>query len=390
MSTIEHLDGNVDRVTLGDRSIYVVGTAHVSQSSADLAEKIIREVEPESVAVELCDSRYQSLKDPDRWKNTDIVTVIKGGKAYVLMAQLMLAGFQKKLGNQLQIKPGAEMMRALSVAEEIGADPVLADRDIGTTLKRTWSTMGFWSICKVIASMVAGLFTTQQIDEEEVERLKSSDALEELMLEFSENFPKVQKVLIEERDRYLAEKIQHSPGKSVVAVVGAGHVPGILKHLGTNIDTKDLCTIPPKKKIGRIIAWSIPFIVLAMIAYGFVSSGAATSISMIESWFWINGALGAIGATIALAHPLTVLSAFLASPFTSLNPLIAGGWVAGIVEAIIRKPTVSDLENIADDIGSVRGLWTNRLSRVLLVIALTNLFGSIGTFIGAGTIASQL
>lgn len=390
MIEVTNVEDNVDLVKIDGKSLYIVGTAHVSQSSADLAEKIIRDVSPESVAVELCDSRYQSLKNPDRWKNTDLVSIIRSGKSYVLMAQLILAGFQKKLGNQLQTKPGAEMMRAIQVAEDVNAKTVLADRDVGITLKRTWASMSFWSICKVFGGMLAGLFSNETIDENEIERLKSADALEELMKEFSESFPKVQESLIFERDRFLAQKIQEAPGNSVVAIVGAGHVPGILKLLGSEIETDSISKIPPPRKLGKVIGWGIPIIVLSMIVYGFYASGAATSVSMIESWFWINGILGALGATVAFGHPLTILSAFIASPFTSLNPLIAGGWVAGLVEAIIRKPTVSDLETIADDVSTVRGVWKNRVSRVLLVVALTNLFGSLGTFIGAGKIASQL
>lgn len=374
---------NVDIIELDGRTIYIVGTAHVSKSSADLAEEVIRAVNPDSVAVELCESRYHSLRDPDRWKNTDIFAVVKEGKAYVLMAQLALAAFQRKLGAHLEVKPGAEMMRAIEVSDEIGAETVHADREVKTTLKRTWASLSLWSMGKVLVAMIGGLFTSERMEEDEIERLKSSDALEELMRDFSEALPDVQRALIAERDQFLAAKIRESPGETVVGVVGAGHVPGIKEWIHKEIDIEELSTLPPPKLSRRLIAWAIPLFVLSLICYGFYSSGADKSVEMITSWVWINALFGGLGALVALAHPFTILVAVIVSPFTSLNPFIAAGWVAGLVEAWIRKPKVSDLQTIADDITSVGGIWRNRVSRILLVICLTNLFGTIGTFLGA-------
>lgn len=390
MAEITSIKDNVDLVKLDGKSIYLVGTAHISQSSADLAEEVIREVEPDCVAVELCESRYTSLQNPDRWKNMDIVSVIRSGKVYVLMAQLILAGFQKKLGSQLNVKPGAEMMRSLEVAKDIGVPTVLADREIRTTLKRTWSALGFWSMMKVIFAMIAGLFTQEKIDEAEIERLKSADALEELMRDFSEALPEVRRALIDERDQYLAKKIREAPGDKVVAILGAGHIPGIKDWITKDIDLDALEEIPAPKKTGKMISWGIPLLVLSLIGIGFYNAGLEKGIDLFETWFWINAILAGVGATIALAHPITIAAAFIASPFTSLNPAIAAGWVAGLVEAMLRKPRVSDLETIADEISTVRGVWTNRVSRILLIIVLVNLFGSIGTLIGIKEIVSQL
>jgi pheromone shutdown-related protein TraB len=320
----------------------------------------------------------------------DIVSVIREGKSYLLMAQLLLVGFQKKLGNQLQVKPGIEMMQALKVAEEISSQPVLADRDVKTTLKRTWASLGFFSAIKVLATMITAGLAENEITEEEIERLKSADALEEMMKDFSDALPGVRNALIDERDKYLAAKIRSAPGDSVVAVVGAGHVPGIKKWIGKSIDLDELEIIPPPSPLKRFLRWLIPGLILAMIVYGFVVSGADTSLKMFEAWFWINAVLAAIGAILALAHPLTVIAAFFASPFTSLNPLIGVGWVAGLVEALLRKPRVADFETIADDASTLKGIWSNRLSRILLVIALTNLFGMVGTFLGGVKVASLL
>ena len=383
MEAIQNESSDITRIDLPEnRQITIVGTAHVSRKSVELAEEIIREVAPDSVAVELCEPRFQSLRDPDRWKNTDIVQIIKEGKAYVLLVQLVLAGFQRKLGDHLQVKPGEEMMQAVTVAEELDIPVSLVDREVKITLKRIWGNLGLWSTIKVIGAMIGALFTTKEIDSEEIERLKSADALEELMKDFSDALPGVREALIDERDMYLAQKIKDTPGDSIVAIIGAGHVPGIKKWIHQDIALAPLEELPKPKKIRKVIAWSIPVLVAALIIYGFFSSGAETSIDMITAWVVINGVMGALGALLAGGHVITVLTALIASPFTSLNPFIAAGWVAGLVEASFRKPRVSDLEHIADDISTVRGAYRNRVSKILLVVCLTNLFGSIGTFIG--------
>ena len=240
MTTISPLKQNVDKIQLDQKEIYLVGTAHISSKSVELAEEIIREIQPHSVAVELCEPRFKALQDPDRWKKTDIFTVIKQKKMYLLMSQLILAGFQKKLGKSLDIKPGAEMMKSVEVANEIGSEIVLADREVRTTLKRTWSSMSIWSATKLMGAMVGSIFTTQELSEEEIERLKSSDALNEMMKELSDAIPGVQKALIDERDKYLATKIKQSPGDKVVAIIGAGHIPGIKNYIGEDIDLEPL------------------------------------------------------------------------------------------------------------------------------------------------------
>lgn len=375
---------NVDRIELGDKTIYLVGTAHVSQSSADLAEEIIRDVKPNAVAIELCHSRYDSLKNPDKWKKTDIVAVLREGRGYVLMAQLILAAFQKKLGKNLKVSPGAEMLRAMKVADELGIATVLADRDIKTTLKRTWHALGFRSLATIVAGLLQGLFGSEQIEEAEIERLKSADALEELMKDFTAALPTVRTALIDERDRYLAAKIGGAPGATVVAVVGAGHVPGIKRWLGSTIDVAALDVIPPEKLSRRIIGWSIPALLIGMLVYGFVSAGSGTSTEMLAAWAWTTAVWAAFGSMIALAHPVTVLAAFVVAPFAAANPFIASGWIAGIVEALIRRPTVGDFESIGDDIATVKGVWRNRVSRILLVMLTTNLFGGLGTVLGLG------
>lgn len=382
MLEISQIEPNVDLIKLSGKEIYLIGTAHISQSSVELAERIIRQIQPDSVAVELCDSRYESLKDPERWKKTDIFSVIKSGKTYLLLAQLLLSGFQRKLGSQFQVKPGAEMIKAAQVAQEVQSQITLADRDIKTTLKRSWSSLGFLTMAKLFASMIEQMFSREEIKAEEIERLKSSDALEELMREFSDKLPGVRTALIDERDLYLAHKIKNSVGQKVVAVVGAGHVPGIKKSISQDIDIAALEVIPPPGVISQLLSWGIPALVIALIIYGFFSHGFETSQNMILVWCLVNGLSAALGAAIALSHPITVLLGFLVAPFTAIHPLLSSGMFTGLCEAFLRKPTVADLESIADDIMSIKGIYRNRVSKVLLVFVLTNLFGSLGAILG--------
>lgn len=381
---------NVDLIRLNGKEIYLVGTAHVSKQSADLAESIIRQIEPDTVAVELCQPRYLSLKDPERWKNTDVVEVIRQGRSSLLLVQLILSSFQKRVGKQLGVKPGEEMMRAVQVAEEVGAETVMADREVKITLKRTWSNLGFFSMMKVMGTLIGSLFSEEVVDEEEIERLKSSDVLAETLKDFSKALPEVRASLIDERDQYLAAKIAGAPGDKVVAIVGAGHVPGILNCIGDEIDLEGLETIPAPRKLGKILAWLIPILIICAFIYGFMVGGAETSVEMFRDWFLINAVAGGLGSLLALAHPLTILAAFLASPFTSLNPTIAGGWVAGLTEAWLRKPRVSDFESLADEVSTVKGFWTNRVTRILLVVILTNLLGTIGTFVGGYFVSTHI
>ncbi len=390
MKEISKLKDNVDLIRLDDKEIYLVGTAHVSHSSVDLVAETLRDVKPDTVAVELCASRFQSLRDPERWKKMDIVTVIRTGKSYVLMAQLLIAGYQKRIAKELGIKPGAEMLKALDLADELKLPTVLADRDIKTTLRRSWSSLGLWSVLKLFGMALVGSMNAKKIGEKEIERLKTADALDEAMREFSEILPTVRQTLIDERDQYLAAKVQEAPGKRIVAIVGAGHVPGMKRWFGEKIDLSNLETIPPPKLSTKIMTWGIPLLIIGMIVFGFFHSGSATSVNMVLAWIAITAVTAGFGALLALAHPFSIISAAVTAPVTTLHPLLASGWFAGLAEAMLRKPTVGDFEDIGEDIATFRGLYRNRISRVLLVIALTNLMGSIGTFIGGWYLATYL
>jgi pheromone shutdown-related protein TraB len=390
MPEIAEIEPNVDLIEADGRSFYIVGTAHVSRDSADLVEKIIRERSPDTVCLELCQSRHETLSNPERWKQTDIFSVIKSGRAYVLMAQLALSTFQKQLAEEFRIRPGEEMHRAMAVCKETGTDVALVDRDVRITLKRAWAKAGFWSSIKMLFSVLLSMFNAREISQEDIEKLKESDELTLMIDEFSGALPGIKTALIDERDEYLASKIQAAPGQTLVAVVGAAHVPGIKRVFGSPIDIKALEELPPPKKVFKIVGWGVPIVIAGLIVAGFITSGRETSEQMVVAWVLANGIAASIGTILALAHPLTILTAFVAAPLTSLNPTIAAGWVCGLVEAYLRKPRVMDLENIADDMTTVRGIWGNRVIKVLLVVVLANLGSSIGTFIGFGWVVALL
>ncbi len=371
------------RINVGGREIVLVGTAHVSKGSADLVEKVIEDEKPDTVCVELCASRYQSIRSSAAWRDMDIYKVIKEKKAFLLLSNFMLTAFQKKIGEKLGVRPGEEMIRALDAGEKAGARICLADRDITVTLSRTWRTTGFFNKIKLFFQLLMSLGSVGDIDEKDIERMKNEDILESMLAELETSHPSIRKILIDERDRYLAYKIGNAGGEKTVAVVGAGHVPGIRRYIHETeaIDMAALETVPPKGRTGGILKWLIPGIIIAVFIAGFFYGGRDAGGEMLVLWVLANGFFAGLGAMLAFCHPVTFFSAVAAAPLTSLNPMLAAGWVAGLVEATIRKPKVSDLEDLPKDILSVRGFWKNKVTRILLVVVFANLGSSIGTFV---------
>ena len=381
--TVHHLEYD-------DKQVILVGTAHVSRESALQVRQVIQEESPDTVCVELCQSRYQSIRQKERWQETDIVKIIKEKKSFLLLSNLLLASFQKRIAKKLDIKPGQEMIAAIETADEMDAEIHLADRDIRTTLSRTWRAMGLWSKIKLLFQLMLSLGEVEEIKEEDIEKMKNEDVLETLLAEVGKSLPVLKDILIDERDQYLAEKIRTAPGQKIVAVVGAGHVPGIKKYWNKDIDIRALEQLPPKSHTAGVLKWLIPGAIMAMFIAGFFYGGAQAGQDMIVWWIAANGILAGIGAIIALAHPFTIVTSMLAAPLTSLNPMIAAGWVAGLVEAFSRKPKVKDLEKLPEDILSVKGFWRNKVTRILLVVVFTNLGSSIGTFVAFPVIVKLL
>lgn len=378
-NSIDHND--IHTLERNGKQIILIGTAHVSRHSAQLVSDTIASEQPDTVCVELCNNRLASIRDKDRWQNMDIVKIIKDKKALMLFMNLLLAAFQKKIADKFGIKPGQEMINAIAAAEETGADIIPADREIQITLSRIWRGMGLWEKIKLIFSIVLSFGQSDEIEEADIEKMKHQDILQSLLSELKEDHPFIGKVLIDERDQFLAESIRSAPGDKIVAVVGAAHLPGILGYIKQDapIDLDALRTLPPPGNVGKVLKWLIPGLIVMLFIAGFLMEGKGAGTDMIWIWVLANGIFAGIGALIALAHPYTVFSSILAAPLTSLNPMIAAGWVAGLVEAFARKPKVRDLEAIPEDITSIKGFWRNNVTRILLVVVFTNLGSSIGT-----------
>ncbi|MCF8045756.1 MAG: TraB/GumN family protein [Desulfarculaceae bacterium] len=380
-STEDQNMDNVNRLSVDGKEILLVGTAHVSRESAEFVKTFIEKEAPDTVCVELCPTRLHSLRDNDRWRNMDIVRVIKEKKSLLLLMNLILASFQKKMAEKFKIQPGQEMLNAVEAAEKIEAVVVPADRDIQTTLARVWRSMGFFEKVKFIFQLLFSLGGSDDITEEDIEKMKQEDILKTLLSDVKKSHPVMERVLIDERDMYLAGEIANAPGNKIVAVVGAGHVPGIKRYInsGSRTGKGELNRIPPGGNLMKSLKWIIPAAIVVIIAAGFLLEGKGGGTDMIWAWVLANAVFGGLGAIAALAHPLTILASIAAAPLTSLNPVIAAGWVSGLVEAFSRKPKVKDLESIPTDIMTIKGFWKNNVIRILLVVIFTNLGSTVGT-----------
>jgi len=419
------MNDNTTTLTLNGTHYLLIGTAHVSRDSIDEVKKIITGEKPDMVCVELDQARYNSISQSDNWQKLDLSKVFKEGKGFLLIANLVLSSFQRRLGNELGVKPGDEMKIAVETANEMGIPYSLCDREVHTTLRRAWAKCGFWSKSKLLASLLASAFTNEKLSEEEVEKLKNRNELDGMMNELAEYLPAVKTVLIDERDRYLASKIwtstpavlnknaanaersydtaaanalikEDQPLKKVAAVIGAGHMQGMIKHMEklaageTTADISELDSIPPKSFISKAAGYIIPAAIIALIAVGFIGKGAGVGLEMILTWVIWNGSLAALGSIAALAHPLAVLVSLLGAPIATLNPFIGVGMFAGIVQITFSKPQVADVQNITQDATSIKGVYKNRITKALLVFFLSSIGGMIGNFISFPAIGRLL
>lgn len=376
---------NITRIQVNGKEIILIGTAHVSKLSAQQVKEVIATERPDSVCIELDEQRYQAVMDKDRWKNMDIFKVIKQKKTTFLLMNLVISSFQKRLAKQFGISPGQEMIQGIESAKEIDAHLVLADRNIQVTFSRIWRGIGLKGKATLMLQILASIFNNEEMTEEELERMKSEDMLNAMLDDFTASFPRLKVPLIDERDQYLAQKIKDAQGPKILAVLGAAHVPGIKKEIHKEHDLTTLTKVPPKSKVPLMFAWLIPFIIIGMIAYTFYTNPSA-GIQQTVSWILWNGSFSALGATVAFGHPLAILTAFFVAPLSSLNPLMAAGWFAGIVQAIIRRPSVGDFENLSEDVFNVKGFWNNKVTRILLIVIFTNVGSVIGTFIGGADV----
>ncbi len=376
---------NITRIYLNDKELILIGTAHVSKNSAEQVKEVVETEKPDSICIELDEQRYQSIMDKNKWKEMDIFKVIKEKKATLLLMNLAISSFQNRMAKELGVSAGQEMIQGIESAKETGATLVLADRNIQITFARIWGNIGLKGKIMLLAQIFASIFTKGSISEEELERMKNQDTINAILTDFTDVFPRLKTPLIDERDQYLAQKIKEAPGKKIVAVLGAAHVPGITKEINKEQDLERLRQVPPKSKAPKIIGWIIPILIISIIAYTFYNNPAAGAQQTL-SWVLWHGTFSALGTAIAFGHPLTILTAFVVSPLTALDPITAAGWFAGIVQAYIRRPSVSDFERLAEDVTSVKGFWSNKVTRILLIVVLANLGSTIGTIIGGADV----
>lgn len=376
------------RIDYRGKEIILIPTAHVSQESVNLVRETIKEENPDSICIELDDQRYKNLKNPEAWKNTNIIDIIKEKKVTLLIANLILSSYQKNIAKKLKTKPGQEMMEGMKASEEMGINLVLADRSIQTTFMRIWRKMGFFEKIKLFFSLMS-IDDDEDVSEEDLQRLIERDNLELAIEDMGKDYPQIAATLLHERDKYLAYNIKNAPGKKVVAILGAAHTPGVEEEVFKDQDIEELDKVPPKSFMGKILPWVIPALIVFLIALGF-KQGIDTGFSQIKSWFIFNSVFAAIFTALCLPHPLSVLTAFVAAPFTSINPLLACGWFAGLVEASLKKPTVEDVNNIPDDIFNIKSWIHNKFLKALLVVILANLGSSIGTIIAGSKIIQSI
>jgi pheromone shutdown-related protein TraB len=384
-----NLPESVTHIKVGEKNVYLVGTAHISKESVEDVRQSIQSLKPDAVCIELCQGRYNTLTQKDAWQKMNIFKIVREKKAVLLMAQLIMGTFYRRLGEQLGVTPGAEMLEGVKQSQDIGAKLVLADRQIEITLKRVWGYLKFWDKFRLMSTLMVSVCVPEKIDAEMIDKMKKQDQLETILAEFAEKFPEIKRRLIDERDVYLAQQIRHAPGEKIVAVVGAGHTPGITEHIQQDEPVDELLEMPKPSIWPKFLKWGIPAAIIAVIIYGFFKEGAAHSVQNIYIWILVNGLLSAAGALLALAHPVTIISAFLAAPLTSLNPMVAAGWVAGLVQAWMKTPTVADFEALPESTSTFKGWWTNPVLKVLLVTALANLGSMFGTYIAGAWIAAR-
>lgn len=363
-------NADIYRISTPDnREIVLVGTAHISKVSKDLVKETIEAENPDTVCVELDEGRMKSLKEPDRWKNTDLKAVIKNKQLATLIANLVLGSYQKRMGAQTGVKPGSELKEAVDVAEGKNVPIVLADRDIKITLKRTWACTPWYRKISLLGGLFGSIFDKTEISEEDLAKIKEQDALSSMMQEFGKTFPEVKQVLIDERDQFLASKIKNAPGNKVVAVVGAGHMRGIASIIEENKELpseESISVIPKGAPIWKIIGWAIPIAIVASIIAIGCQAGIEKAGQLSLQWAMLTGGGAMLGTIIAGGHPLTVLVALVAAPFTGLTPLIGVGFLTALTQVYMRPPRVQEMETLSDDIWQVKRWWKNRVTRVIL------------------------
>jgi pheromone shutdown-related protein TraB len=377
------------KIELEDKTILLIGTAHISKESVNEVRRVIEEEKPSLVCVEIDALRYNSMTQNENWEKLDIIKVIKQGNGFLLLGNLVLAGFQRRLGGELGVKPGDEMTEAVAAAKELGVEAAFCDREVQITLRRAWGNCGFISKCKLLAALFSSAFSSEKLDEAQIENLKKNTELDGMMNELSDYLPEVKKTLIDERDIYLASKIWTAGNnkKTTVAIIGAGHLNGVKRHIeefsksGKEADVSELETLPKKSFFSKISGWIIPAAIVLFVVLGLVFADKKTVEDGLLGWILLNSTFAALGALISLANPLTIITSFITAPIATLHPFLGVGLFAAVVEAFIRRPRVRDAENLNSDASSLKGVYKNRITHILLIFFVTSLGGAAGNIL---------
>lgn len=381
----------IEKMRVGDKEVVLLGTAHISQQSVEEVRKAIEEEKPDVVGVELDAKRFNQLRQGEKWQNTNIGEIISSGQAYLFLLTIMLTNLQRSLGQQVGVKPGAEMLEAVKAAEENGIPIALLDRDVNITLKRAFHKMSIKEKLLFAGSVFTSFFADdgKELTSKTVEKMKEKDLLNHLIQELAREFPSVKRVLVDERDSYIAHGINSTPGKKVLAVVGAGHVEGIKRSIGKPVDVASITKVEKGFDLMKVVQWAIPIIFGVIILAIFLTKGAEVTLSALALWFFATGLCAASGALIARAHPYAILAALLSAPVTTLHPLLAAGMFSAYAEAKARNPKVKDFEELRN-LNSLSDFANNQVTKILLVAALTNIGAMVGTLIAFPAIASLL
>lgn len=383
---------DVEVIELAHRRIVLVGTAHISQDSVDLVRLVIERERPDTVCVELDERRSEALSQRKRWEALDLHEIIRKRQLATLLLNLILASYQKRLGGRLGVVPGSELLAAVELARTHGIEVVLCDRDVRITLRRAWAALSLTRKAMLISGLLASAGATPQISEEDLRRLRRKDALSEVMQDLGRTMPELKRTLIDERDGYLATKIQQAQGSRLVAVVGAGHVAGMAQALREQreVDLTELERIPGVSSTWVRASWLLTALIVGSIVYIGATKGVDEARDNALIWVLAHSIPSAMGGLVALGHPLTILSAFLSAPLTALSPLIGVGYVTAFVQTYLVPPRVHEFQSVGDEMARVGAWWRNRLLRVFLVFILTSIGGVLGTWFAGARILANL
>lgn len=380
---------NIETLYYEGKEIKIVGTAHISPESVKLVKQVIDDTLPDTVCVELDASRYDTIQNPKQWEDTNVIEIIKSKKVGLLFANLLLSSYQKNLAKKLNTVSGQEMIQGIKSAKEHDCELVLADREIQTTFLRIWRKLPVRHKIKLLIGILFDFKSDEDVGEDDIAALMQKDNLEAAISAISGDFPIISEILIHERDQYLAHKIKNASGEKIVAVLGAAHVAGVKKEIFYQQNIQDISSIPPKNILSKVLGWVIPAVIVFLLLYGFMQN-FQTGVQQLTSWVFWNGIAAALFTAVLLGHPLSVLTAFISAPITSLNPFIACGWFAGLVEATIRKPTVRDINNVSNDIFHFKSFYKNRFLKALAIVIFANVGSTIGTIIAGADIIKNL